>query len=81
MSTKATTRMSVYVPKRLAILVEKVAGEEKTSKSALVVRLLENLEEEREKAFMEEGYRALAEEQKEIAQLAFRQQADIALRQ
>jgi hypothetical protein len=81
MSTKVTTRMSVYVPKRLAILVEKVAGEEKTSKSALVVRLLENLEEEREKAFMEEGYRALAEEQKEIAQLAFRQQADIALRQ
>jgi hypothetical protein len=81
MSTKVTTRMSVYVPKRLAILVEKVAGEEKTSKSALVVRLLENLEEEREKALMEEGYRALAEEQKEIAQLAFRQQADIALRQ
>ena len=81
MSVETTTRMSIYVPRRLADFAEKVADEEKTSKSALVVKLLEKLEEERERALMEEGYKVLAEEQKEIAQLAFKQQADIVLRQ
>ena len=81
MSVEAITRMSIYVPKRLADFAKKVADEEKTSKSALVVKLLEKLEEERERALMEEGYKVLAEEQKKIAQLAFKQQADIVLRQ
>ena len=79
MTTK-TTRMSIYIPKRLADFAEKVATEENTSKSGLVVKLLENLKTEREKALMKEGYLVLAREQKQIAELAFTAQRDIALK-
>ncbi len=75
-----TTRMSIYIPKRLADFAEKVADEEKTSKSGLVVKLLENLETEREKSLMKEGYMVLAEEQKQFAKLAFTEQRKIALK-
>lgn len=75
-----TTRMSIYIPKCLADFTEKVAAEEKTSKSALVVKLLENLKTEREKSLMKEGYMVLAEEQKQIAKLAFTEQGKIALK-
>ena len=75
-----TTRMSIYIPKRLADFAEKVADEENTSKSGLVVKLLEKLETEREKSLMKEGYIVLAEEQKQIAELTFSEQRKIALK-
>jgi len=78
MGIETTTRMSIYLPKRLADLAEQMANEEKTSKSNLIVRLLENVELEREQALMEEGYRTLAQEQKNISAIAFQKQADIA---
>ena len=81
MGIETTTRMSIYLPKRLADLAEQIANEEKTSKSNLIVRLLENMELEREQALMEEGYRTLAQEQQNISDIAFQKQADIALGQ
>jgi hypothetical protein len=75
-----TTRMSVYIPKRLADFVKKLALEENTSNSGIIVKCLENLEKEREESLMIEGYQALANEQRLIADIAFSEQSKIALR-
>ncbi len=75
-----TTRMSVYVPRRLADFTEKLASERKTSKSGIIVKCLESLEKEREESLMIEGYKALADEQRLIAKIAFSEQSKIALR-
>ncbi len=75
-----TTRMSIYVPKKLADFTEKLASEQKTSKSGIIVKCLESLVKEREESLMIEGYKALADEQRLIAKIAFSEQSKIALR-
>ena len=59
--------ITVSVPSRLVSVVEKIVKEEKTNRSRVISRCIEDMARKRTRKLMEEGYKAMANEQKQIA--------------
>jgi len=71
MKTQSKVRFTVVAPRELKDLVDDIAREEKTSRSQVISRCLEELAKKRTEQLMEEGYKAMAGQQQETASLTF----------
>lgn len=65
------TRMTVSVPNDLLKYTDRLAREMKISRSKLVTDCLIQLEERRKASLLEEGYRTLAKDLRESAELGW----------
>jgi metal-responsive CopG/Arc/MetJ family transcriptional regulator len=64
-------KLTISLPKDLIALTDKIAKEMKVSRSKVVSSCLQELAEKHLRAEMEEGYRAIAKEQREFAKMSF----------
>ncbi|MBM3119318.1 MAG: ribbon-helix-helix protein, CopG family [Chloroflexi bacterium] len=64
-------KLTISLPKDLIALTDKIAKERGISRSKVVSACLQEFAEKRLRAEMEEGYRAMAEEQKRFAKMSF----------
>jgi metal-responsive CopG/Arc/MetJ family transcriptional regulator len=69
-------KVTVSVPADLVKLADLVAKEKKISRSKVVSSCLQELANQREQAEMEEGYRAMAEINKQLAEETFEAQRE-----
>jgi len=69
--------ITVSIPSRLVSVVEEVAEEEKTNRSRVIARCIDDMAKKRTRRLMEEGYKALAKEQKQIAREFFELQSEV----
>lgn len=69
--------ITVSIPKRLVAVVEKIVEENKTNRSKVISQCLEDMAKRRTKRLMEEGYKAMAKEQEQIARVSFDVQSEI----
>jgi metal-responsive CopG/Arc/MetJ family transcriptional regulator len=76
-----TARLTISLPQSLLALTDEVASEKKISRSKLISDCLSEFAQKRKIELMEEGYKAMAKENLEIAKLAFPLQREVALRQ
>jgi metal-responsive CopG/Arc/MetJ family transcriptional regulator len=76
MSTQVV-KVTVSVPKDLVKMADKVAKERKTSRSKVVSSCLQELAKQRFQAELEEGYRAMAEEEKRLDRETFEVQREV----
>ncbi len=67
MSTQVV-KLTVSVPAELVKLADKVAKEKKISRSKVVSSCLQELAKQRFQADLEEGYKAMAKEEKKLAE-------------
>ncbi len=75
----ATTvaKLTVSLPKDLIALTDKIAEERKVSRSKVVSSCLREFANGRLRAEMEEGYKAMANEQRRLAKMTFELQRRI----
>ena len=73
------TRITVNITKRLVDFVDEMAKEHNTSRSKVISDCLEDLEKKRKQARMEKGYRALAKEHEDFAEMAVGIAAEVLL--
>ena len=64
-------KLTISLPRNLISLTDKIAKEMKISRSKVVSSCLRELAEKRLREEMEEGYKAMAEENKQFANMAF----------
>ena len=76
MSTQVV-KLTVSVPAELVKLADKVAKEKKISRSKVVSSCLQELAKQRFQADLEEGYKAMAKEEKQLARETFEVQSEI----
>ena len=72
-----STKLTVSVPNDLLLLTDQIARQKKLSRSKLVTKCLQQLADEHLRAQMEEGYRAMVNENLDIARKYFKSQSDI----
>lgn len=72
-----TAKMTVSLPRELISVADQVARERKTSRSKVISDCLKDLAEKKRTAEMIEGYRAMAKQQKELADLAFKTASEV----
>lgn len=65
-----TTRLTISLPRSLLAFTDEVANEKKISRSRVISNCLQEAAEKQEIAEMEEGYRAMAEEHRQFAEMA-----------
>ena len=70
-------KLTVSVPAELVKLADKVAKEKKISRSKVVSSCLQELAKQRFQADLEEGYKAMAKEEKQLARETFEVQSEI----
>jgi metal-responsive CopG/Arc/MetJ family transcriptional regulator len=70
-------KLTVSVPAELVKLADKVAKERKISRSKVVSSCLQELAKQRFQADLEEGYKAMAKEEKKLARETFEVQSEI----
>jgi len=75
--TSRTVKLTVTVPAELVALTDEVARERGTSRSKVVAACLREMADRRLRAEMEEGYRVLAGELREVAVLARQAQRQV----
>ena len=75
--TIQVVKVTVSVPSELVKMADKVAKERKTSRSKVVSSCLEELAKQRFEAKLEEGYRAMAEAEKHLAEETFDAQREV----
>jgi metal-responsive CopG/Arc/MetJ family transcriptional regulator len=75
--TANVVKLTVSVPAELVKMADKVARERKTSRSKVVSSCLQELAKKRFEAELEEGYRAMAKEEKRLARETFEVQAEV----
>ncbi len=63
--------ITVSIPKRLVAVVEEIVKENKTNRSRVISQCLEEFAQKRKIQLLEEGYEAMAKENKEFAKMAF----------
>lgn len=63
-----TKNMSLSIPSRLFSVVEEIVKEEKTTRSKVVSRCIEDMVRKRTMRLMEEGYREMADENRRLAE-------------
>ncbi len=66
-----TARLSISVPKELKVIADTIAREQKITRSQVVSNCLKELAEKRKIALMEEGYKTMANEQRQFAKMSF----------
>lgn len=66
MAMQTKTRFTIYTRPELIALTEKIAKETKTSRSKVVSQCLEELARKRTMELMEEGYKAMAKENRDF---------------
>ena len=64
-------KLTISLPRNLISLTDEIAKERKISRSKLVSICLQELAEKRLRAEMEQGYKLMAEEQRQIAKMSF----------
>ena len=70
-------KLTLSLPRDLISLTDEIAREKKISRSKLVAMCLQELAKERFREQMEEGYKAMAKEQQEIADMTLELQREI----
>ena len=65
-----TTKITISLPKELLSFINEIANERKISRSKVVSSCLEEFVQRRKAIEMEEGYKLLAEEHRQLAQAA-----------
>lgn len=63
-------KLTISLPKSLISFADEVASERKISRSKVVSSCLQEFAERRKLALMEEGYKEMAEEQRQFAVMA-----------
>ena len=74
-------KLTISLPKSLISLADEVANEENISRSKVVSNCLRELGQKRTIELMKEGYKAMAKENTDFANLTFALQSETALRQ
>jgi len=69
--TTQVAKLTISLPKDLIALTDKIAEERKVSRSKVVSSCLQELATKRLRAEMEEGYKAMANEQRQFAKMSF----------
>ena len=69
--TTQVVKLTISVPKYLISLADEVASEENISRSRVVSNCLREFAQKRTIQLMEEGYKAMAKENREFAKMAF----------
>jgi len=69
--TTQVEKLTISLPRNLISFTDKIAKEMKISRSKVVSSCLRELAEKRLREEMEEGYKAIAEENKQFANMAF----------
>jgi metal-responsive CopG/Arc/MetJ family transcriptional regulator len=64
-------KLTISMPRDLIALADEVASEKRTSRSKVIAACLQELAERRLRAEMEEGYKVMAKEQREFADMTF----------
>lgn len=65
-----TAKLTISLPRELILLADQVAKEKKISRSKVVSYCLREFAEKHRVAEMTEGYKAMAEDQKQLAAMA-----------
>ena len=73
------TRMSITVEPALKAAAEEIARENNTTPSGIISQYLGELTRKRTMALMEEGYKAMAKENKDFAKMTFELQRQVVL--
>ena len=71
--------ISITVEPDLIAVVDEIRKETNTTRSGVISRCLEELAQRRATALMEEGYKAMAKENKDFAKMAFELQRRVVL--
>ena len=64
-------KLTISLPRNLISLTDEIAKERKMSRSKLVSICLQELADKRLRTEMEQGYKSMAEEQRQIAKMSF----------
>ena len=72
-----TAKLTVSVPRELIKLADQVARERKVSRSKVVSACLQELSEKQKAKTMAEGYKAMYEEQTQLAAIALKAESEI----
>ena len=80
MSEQRVAKITISLPKELLDVADRLAQERATSRSGVIADLLDKEEEARIQALMAEGYRAMAEENRRLAEEAFPLSSEMVLR-
>ena len=75
--TMRVEKLTISLPRDLIALTDEIAQERNVSRSKVVTSCLRELAEKRLRAEMEEGYKAMAEEQQQLAKTSFELQRRI----
>ena len=70
-------KLTISVPRDLISFADKVANERRISRSKAISLCLQQVAEQRRLAELEEGYRAMAEENRKFAKMAFELQRKV----
>jgi len=81
MVARKTARFTIYTRPELIELTEQIAEERGISRSKVVSQCLEELAFKRHQELLEEGYKAMANENREFAGLSFEVQSQVILGQ
>ena len=68
--TTGVAKLTISLPWHLKVLTDEIAQERKVSRSKVVTACLQEMAERRKLAEMEEGYRVMAEEHSNFANMA-----------
>ena len=80
MTTQAG-KLTISLPKNLISFADEVASEENISRSKVISDCLREFAQKRKIRLMEEGYKAMANENREFARVAFELQRKVVLGQ
>ena len=69
--TTQVGKLTISLPKSLISFADEVASEENISRSKVISNCLRELAQKRKMELMEEGYEAMAKENRELAKMAF----------
>ncbi len=64
-------RLTISLPRDMILFADKVAKERQISRSKVIASCLQEVAERRTLAELEEGYKAMAKENREFAKMAF----------
>ncbi len=69
--------ITVSIPSKLIAVVEEIVEEDNTNRSKVISRCIEDMAKKRVRKLMEEGYKAMAKEQKQIAREFLELQSEV----
>jgi len=79
--TTQAGKLTISLPKNLISFADEIASEENISRSKVISDCLREFAQKRKIQLMEEGYKAMANENREFARVAFELQRKVVLGQ